>query len=118
MMIGASARVSEPYHPDVTVWPLTSLVTDVTWGASTPPAEPSIWLATSECGGPDAWDSVLIGLPLSGYIPGVSYYTVSPSQAVYCGAPADGSALRPGEGYWIDVKDLDVWMRLQANQWP
>jgi PKD repeat protein len=115
IMMGACARVSEPYDPDVTTWPLTSMVTDLTWGASTPPTEPTTWIPTSDCGLPDAWDTGLIGLPLSGYDPGVGYYTVSPSQTLYCGAPTPTDSLTPGEGYWLDVEDLSAWLKVSAS---
>ena len=79
------------------------------------PTRPVAWLPTSDCGGPDAWDSGYIGLPLSGYSTGVGYYTVSPSQVTYCGAPADTNSLTPGEGYWTDIEDLEVWHKVQAG---
>ena len=91
---------------------------DMMWGQSCTEVPPTEWLPTSDCDGPDAWDSGYIGLPLIGYIPATGYYTVSPSQVVYCGAPATTPDLSPGEGYWLDVEDLCVWLRLGANQWP
>jgi len=115
MMMGACARIPEPYDPDVTTWPLTSMVTDMTWGKSTPPTEPAAWLSTANCALPDAWDSGYLGLPLSGYVTGVGYYTVSPSQVVHCGAPADTDSLTPGEGYWADIEDLEVWLKVEAG---
>ena len=115
MMMGACTRILETHNPDVTTWPDTSMVSDMTWGQSTPPTEPTTWLPQSDCGGPDAWDSGYIGLPLSGYISGTGYYTVSPSQVAYCGAPATTDGMRPGEGYWADIENLEVWLRLLAS---
>jgi hypothetical protein len=119
IMTGACARVSEPYASDVATWPLTSIVTDMMWGNSCTGEPPTVWLPTSDCAGDDAWDQGKIGLPFVGYTPGVGYYTVSPpSGQPYCGAPADTQYLTPGEGYWLDVEDPCVWLRLLANQWP
>jgi hypothetical protein len=114
-MMGACARVPEPYTSDVSGWPTTSLVTDITWGVSTPPTEPAAWLPTADCGLPDAWDSGLIGLPLSEFATGIGYVTASPSQPTYCGAPADQDYMVPGKGYWTDIEDLEVWMKLSAS---
>jgi len=118
MMIGACARVPEPYDPDVTTWPMTSAVTDTMWGQSPDELPPLVWLPTADCGGPDAWDSGCIGLPLSGYVTGVGYYAVSPSESVYCGAAGMTDSLTPGEGYWLDVAGLGMWLKLYADQWP
>jgi hypothetical protein len=118
VMMGACARVAEPYDPDVTTWPATSMVHDIMWGQSCSEVPPTEWLPTSDCDGPDAWDHGKIGLPLIGCWPCVGYYTVSPSQVLYCGAPADVSGLTPGDGYWLDVEDRCLWMRLRADQWP
>ena len=119
MMMGACARMPDPYDPDVTAWPTTSMVHDTMWGKSASCDElPALWWPTADCLGPDSWDSRCIGLPLSGYMTGAGYRTVSPSRPAYCGAPAAIDSLMPGEGYWLDVEDLGVWLRLQAGQWP
>jgi hypothetical protein len=119
MMVGACARVPDPYDPDVSTWPATDMVTDMMWGQSVPPDEPTAWLPTSDCAGPDARDQGAIRLPLLGYATGVGYYMASPpSGQPYCGAPADTHYLTPGEGYWLDVEELDVWLSLLAGQWP
>ena len=123
MLFGACARMPElsPWNPDVSTWPLTNTVTDMMWGKSTPPTQPAAWLPSSYCGGPDAWDLGYIGLPIVGYWPGISYYSVSPPAGAppnYCGSPADTRYLTPGECYWLDVEDPCVWVRVWADQWP
>jgi hypothetical protein len=119
MMVGACARIPDPYDPDVTTWPATNAATDMGWGSSPPPTLPASWLPTSTCAGADAWDQSLVGLPLSGYLTGSRYYAVSPSAGQpYCGPPADTADLRPGEGYWLDVEDPALWLLVRSDQWP
>jgi hypothetical protein len=114
MMFGACARTPTPYNPDVTTWPTTSTVTDLGWGKSPRSVPPVTWVPTCTCLGPNARDLGYIGLPLDGYVPGVGYYSVSPP----CCGPADTDSLTPGEGYWLDVEDPEVWMRVLAGQYP
>jgi hypothetical protein len=116
VMIGACARAPYPYQDDVTAWPGTSLVHDVVWGRGGPTTPPAVWLPTADCTGLDALHQGLIGLPLIGYRPGFGYYPISPSPPLYCGAPADRADLTPGEGYWLDVEDPEVWMRVAPDQ--
>ncbi|KPJ63422.1 hypothetical protein AMK68_03945 [candidate division KD3-62 bacterium DG_56] len=112
VMVGVCGRVPEPYDPDVTTWPAASLTTEVVWGTSPPPIEPATWLPTSDCSGLDAWHQGYLGLPLSGYLIGERYYTLSPSVEGYCGVPADTDILRPGEGYWLDIEYHTIWLQL------
>jgi hypothetical protein len=118
MLMGACARVPEPYDPNVTTWPLTNVATDIMWGQE-PPSPPLDWLPTCMCEGPDAWDEGCIGVPLVGFTPGVGYYSVSPLRGEpYCGPAADTNCLAPGEGYWLDVEHPQAWLSLLADQWP
>jgi PKD repeat protein len=112
MLIGACARVPNPYTSDVTIWPPTSMAVDLMWGSASP-GPPTVWLPTADCSGPDAWTQRYIGLPLVGSTAGVGYYAASPPPGEpCCGAPADTDNLTPGHGYWIDIENPNVWLRL------
>jgi hypothetical protein len=113
LLVGGFGKPPSPYTPDTRHWAPVSLATEVAFrqGLSGP------WVPTTDCvpATADAFHLGWIGLPLSGYTCGVGYYGVSPSAALYCGGQAAGDGALAGEGYWLDVEEPDIWLRVDLT---
>ncbi len=48
----------------------------------------------------------------------VTYYNIARDHLPQLLADHNLPDLTPGEGYWLDAEDPEVWMRVGADQWP